>query len=180
MMFLHFVCHYYVSMIQLPPPCFSLNRMDHVKINFLFWLLGTATSFAFRLLEPETTQKWNILYLPNHWPTECSVCSQCQGWACPHHICVTASHRLLLKRITCGCHQGHNPPTLLLAMLRAHPTTPLHRPLYIPVPPCTRNPLPHRPLTTWILKYYCQPRINPHLLHISGGITRETLTCMTG
>jgi len=42
-------------MIQLPVPCFSLDRMDDVKIHFLFWLVGTATSFAFRLLELETT-----------------------------------------------------------------------------------------------------------------------------
>jgi len=149
------------------------------------WIFVLACGDSHILCIPTTgtgkyTPNWNVLYLPNNWPTDCSVCSQRQGWACLHHICVTTSHHLLLKRIMCGCHQGHNLPTLLSAMLRAHPTTPLHHPLYIPVPPCTCNPLSHRPLTMWILKYYCQPRINPHLLHISLGNTGETLTCTTG
>lgn len=126
------------------------------------------------------TPKWNILFLPKHWPTDCSVCLQCQGWECPHHICANTSHQLLLKRIMCGCPQGHSPPTLLSAMLQAHPTTPLHHPLYIPMPHCTRNSLSHRLLTVGILQYYCHPGINPQLLHISGGITGEILTCMTG
>lgn len=46
-----------------------------MKINFLFWLVGTATSFAFRLLEPETTlqSEMSSTSLTTDLPTVLSV-----------------------------------------------------------------------------------------------------------